>query len=38
MAKIKILLVEDERLMALDLQEKLEDMGFVVTAVAGSGQ
>jgi PAS domain S-box-containing protein len=30
--------MEDEQLMALDLREKLENMGFVVTAVAGSGE
>ena len=37
MSKIKILIVEDEQLMALDLQEKLEKMGFIVTGIADSG-
>lgn len=38
MGSIKVLLVEDDQLMALDLQEKLAEMGFVVTAVVDSGE
>ncbi len=37
MDKIKVLLVEDEQITALDLLEKLDMMGFTVTAVAESG-
>lgn len=38
MDKINVLLVEDEQIMALDLKEKLEAMGFVVSAVTDSGE
>jgi PAS domain S-box-containing protein len=38
MDKINVLLVEDEQIMALDLREKLENMGFVVPAVVDSGE
>lgn len=38
MDKIKVLVVEDEQLTALDLREKLEIMGFITTAVAESGE
>lgn len=38
MNKIKILIVEDEQLMALDLKEKLEEMGFIVTGVTDTAE
>ena len=38
MSDIKILIVEDEQLLALDLQKKLEKMGFVVTGIADTGE
>ncbi len=38
MSKIKVLIVEDEQLMALDLKEKLEDMEFIVTGITVTGQ
>lgn len=37
MSKKRILLVEDEGMIAADLQNRLERMGFCVPAVAGSG-
>jgi PAS domain S-box-containing protein len=38
MSDIKILIVEDEQLPALDLQLKLENMGFIVTAITDTGE
>lgn len=38
MSKIKILIVEDEQLMALDLKEKLEEMEFIVTGITVTGE
>jgi PAS domain S-box-containing protein len=38
MSKIKILIVEDEQLMAMDLKEKLEDMGFIVTGITDTAE
>ncbi len=38
MAKARILIVEDERLVAEDLQLSLQDMGYIVTSVASSGE
>lgn len=37
MSDIKILIVEDEPVTALDLQKKLEKMGFVVTDIVSTG-
>jgi signal transduction histidine kinase len=38
MKQMQILVVEDEGIIAADLQNRLERMGFAVPAVAGSGQ
>jgi len=38
MAKIKILVVEDESIVAKDLQNTLQNLGYKVPAVASSGQ
>jgi len=38
MNKIKILIVEDEQIMAIDLKENLEDMGFIVTGITDTGE
>lgn len=35
---VRILVVEDERIIALNLQEILEDMGYSVLAIASSGE
>jgi PAS domain S-box-containing protein len=35
---IKILIVEDEQVTALDLQLKLKNMGFIVTAITDTGE
>ena len=37
-AQATILVVEDESIVALDLQQRLTDMGYSVPAVAASGQ
>jgi diguanylate cyclase (GGDEF)-like protein len=37
-SKVKILVVEDERLVALDLQGMLEDLGYDVVGVASSSE
>jgi PAS domain S-box-containing protein len=37
-AKKQILVVEDERLIAADLQKRLERLGYLVPAIAGSGE
>jgi CheY-like chemotaxis protein len=37
MEKIKILVVEDEIILALGLKNKLENLGYVVTDIAASG-
>ena len=38
MAKIKILIVEDEAITANDIRELLEEIGYEVTATVGSGE
>lgn len=38
MAKAKILVVEDERIIANDIQDMLKDMGYDVPAIASSGE
>lgn len=38
MSKIKILIVEDEAIVALDIATRLEKMGYVVLDVAASGE
>lgn len=38
MEKIKILVVEDENILALGLKQKLEKLGYTVTDIASSGQ
>jgi len=37
MEKIKILVVEDENILALGLKKKLENLGYLVTDIANSG-
>jgi two-component system, response regulator PdtaR len=37
MEKIKILVVEDENILALGLKKKLEKLGYIVTDIANSG-
>jgi len=37
MEKIKILVVEDESILALGLKKKLENLGYSVTDIAASG-
>lgn len=37
MEKIKILIVEDESILALGLKKKLENLGYSVTDLAASG-
>jgi CheY-like chemotaxis protein len=34
----KILIVEDENIIALDIRSMLEDLGYMVTAIASSGE
>jgi PleD family two-component response regulator len=34
----RILVVEDERITALDIKYRLEDLGYIVTAAVSSGQ
>ncbi|PKL66187.1 MAG: hypothetical protein CVV28_12100 [Methanobacteriales archaeon HGW-Methanobacteriales-1] len=38
MSEVKILIVEDERILALGLKKKLEKLGFMVTATASTGE
>ena len=38
MESAKILIVEDERIVAVDLQLSLERLGYTVTAMASSGE
>ncbi|MDP3623543.1 MAG: response regulator [Methanobacteriaceae archaeon] len=38
MSEVKILIVEDERILALGLKKKLENLGFMVTATASTGE
>lgn len=38
MEKIKILVVEDERIIAKDIQNSLENLGYIVLGVAASGE
>lgn len=38
MANEKILVVEDERIIAIDLQRRLEKFGYTVTAIASTGR
>lgn len=38
MAKVKILVVEDEPLVASDISNQLRDVGFDVVGIAGNGQ
>lgn len=38
MEKVNILVVEDENILALGLQKKLENLGYVVTGIADSGE
>jgi len=37
MLEVKILIVEDEKILALGLKKKLENLGFAVTGIASSG-
>ena len=37
MEKIKILVVEDESILAMGLKKKLENLGYIVTDIAASG-
>jgi CheY-like chemotaxis protein len=37
MEKVKILIVEDENILALGLKKKLENLGYLVTNIANSG-
>jgi len=37
-AKVKILVVEDESVTALDISNKLKDIGYVVTAIVDNGK
>lgn len=36
--KIQILIVEDERIIAINLKESLESLGYIVVAIAASGK
>ncbi len=38
MAKTKILVVEDERIVALDIQGQLENLGYTIAAAVSSGE
>lgn len=38
MEKIKILIVEDEAIIARDLQKRLENQGYIVTSASATGQ
>jgi DNA-binding LytR/AlgR family response regulator len=38
MAKLKVLIVEDESIVAKDIQNSLKKMGYIVTAVVSSGE
>lgn len=38
MPKVKILIVEDEKIVAMDIQKSLETMGYFVCATASSGE
>ena len=38
MDKTKILILEDEALIALDLKEELEDLGYIITGLTSSGE
>jgi CheY-like chemotaxis protein len=38
LSKIKILVVEDERIVAKDIQNSLKNLGYEVPAVASTGQ
>ena len=38
MAKAKILVVDDESIIANDIQDMLKDMGYDVPAIASSGE
>jgi PAS domain S-box-containing protein len=38
MSQVRILVVEDERIVALDLQARLQDLGYVVPATAARGE
>lgn len=37
MPKVKILVVEDDKILAIGLEKKLEDSGFAITGIASSG-
>lgn len=37
MNDVKVLIVEDERIVAMDLRDRLEDLGYTVTGMAVSG-
>ena len=37
MSEVKILIVEDEKILAMGLKKKLENLGFAVTGLASSG-
>jgi len=37
MGSIKIMVVEDERIVALDIKSSLENLGYTVPAIASSG-
>src|SRR3989337_128982 len=38
MANAKLLVVEDELIVALDIKSRLENMGYSITAIASSGE
>ena len=38
MTTVKILVVEDEGIIALDIQNQLEEIGYAATAIAASGE
>ena len=38
MDRAKVLVVEDEAIVAMDIQSKLEDLGYSVIALVGSGE
>lgn len=38
MNEVSVLIVEDERIVAMDLKDRLEDLGYLVTGMAVSGE
>src|SRR5665811_1143250 len=37
MAKMKVLIVDDEAIIAMDIKNRLEHLGYTITAIAHSG-